>query len=1179
MVTQINTFEADGTLGTRRLRLLRLLGSGLGGMVFLAEDPATGVLFVEKHYGAVPAHGAKQLGRQLAETFLLVSREAPPSYRVRPEAAIAAHLTNRFVVACAGRRGLRPFTLPVLYTRYDEQTGGYVHAFPYVQGRPLQPWSASLPLFGEAALFAETMRAWRDFMADELGFWGIARQVDPRNFNSYSNLWITPDHHVLLLDIVPGIPGFEPPYLWRGLMRGEFPPFGDAMEFARLETFLRAHPLEPAETWANDLELFRTAVQQWQASEPRLWSSPVRWWHVLADPEIRGATRAGLVTHLEVKGAIAPGQAAGYRQRLAQTGRFPKLIRHHVLSTMPLPLHRFLTDGRYAWRSLLGSWRLPLKAWRVAVDGARAAMALSRQWATFTWRLWTSRSFRIETVQQLLGHWIEESQQLGRLRPDEAMRLQQTIKAGDREVADLTGLFALHVTLRAVKPLGFTPTSLVFLTTAVVTGNWWWGLPILVDPLLRVAATLWIGRGRYGRTLLLSALPVVGLLSAPLSLLRQQPEVGGFMVRAMAQEAASRVPGFGERGARLEMLAVAAVQTLIVDPAPWLAPVLLAASIGAVLHWPWLVGVAAATYSGAVLTSVVRRWRPSGPSALPRWRFGLPDRYLTFSLSPADKPPLETVTTSGTPGGHQTGLEEPTKPERSGLLRVVLDRMPVPVGDESLTVWSQRIRAPQGPGLVSPVEDAARRLRTLLRDYSFAQQTALWAAFLRAIPSVVDDPYRVTWLTDTLESAATLHEMQGPPSAEPIQQALTLLRTASSSASPSTHPPSADSLRTGLEEPTKPPWWEWPMVRRTFLKDTARTIAALAQLGGKFGALAELFASRVETPAVPPWDPYRSTLRQLAESRIGLTTYDTGRIWVLAREDETLRQMLSGNPLEWGLGMQRLHQILEEGFQRAQVLERQLTTAEGRVSLAQTLRRQKPSEFSPLADEQLTDGFSWAVGERLRIGQSSLAQLDVEMKQYWALVVQRVQAAAAARYGRELSTETSTRPLILGTRQPVPEVLERLWQQGVTLTEEQIVAMVNAQAAGANDILLLEQPSAAAGTTITLYPVGELQPLLTQQVAQWPAWPSAEAAVRFDVQTLSSELAPHLAVAVRLASQPRVEGMPNLVIHSPEELDRVTAALVATVAHAALPPADQDLPVIAVLPLTVDGRDLLTLFL
>ena len=174
---EVRTFEADGSLATRRLRLRRRLGAGLAGTVYLAKDDA-GAVFVEEHFGAIPVDGAKRLGRWMAGALFSLFRQAPLSFREIPEAAVASHLANRFIVLLSRARYGSALT-PSISTPLRSPTGGYVQAFEYVKGRPLRPCDRDLPLLGEGSLFRTTMRGWRDFLADDLGFWGLARQVDP----------------------------------------------------------------------------------------------------------------------------------------------------------------------------------------------------------------------------------------------------------------------------------------------------------------------------------------------------------------------------------------------------------------------------------------------------------------------------------------------------------------------------------------------------------------------------------------------------------------------------------------------------------------------------------------------------------------------------------------------------------------------------------------------------------------------------------------------------------------------------------------------------------------------------------------------------------------------------------------------------------------------------------------
>lgn len=621
---EVRVWEAEGELGVRQVKLVKLLGSGLAGTVFLAEDDA-GAVFIEKHYGAVPAFGSKQLGRKFAAAVFALFRQAPLSFRELPEAVVASHLANRVIVATSRARDGRPITPPILYTRYDEVTGGYAQAFTYVQGRPLRPWQEGLPLLGEAGVFYRTMQDWRDFLAKELGFWGLARQVDPANLNSYSNLWITPDEDVLLLDIVPGVPGFlELRYLWWGLTRGQFAPFGDAVDFRRLRAFLERNPLEPSESWRRDLLLLELAVECWQDSEPRLPSSPLRVLRVIRAGKIRAATRASLLTHLEVKGAITAQQAHDYREDLSRSGGFPRLLRHSLLKMAPLSIHRVLTDRAEALRVFRKSWMLPLRAAAWAGPRLRSGLARLGRLALLAGRMLVNHDDRVERCRAIVGDWIESEEALGRLTWRDARSLEETLNATD-DTADLAGLFALHLLISALKHSLFGP-SLFWLGAALATGRWWLAIPVAIAPVLRVLATIWIGLGRRLGLLFLCALPDVGVLAAPFYLLQRRPQLGGFIIRSMVQKAALKVPAFGERGALAEMLGVAAAQVLLVGPGRMLPLAIAAAIVGAAKHVLWVSWASFAAYGVSVAWSWIKIQRGAQAGrGQADWKYGLPD--------------------------------------------------------------------------------------------------------------------------------------------------------------------------------------------------------------------------------------------------------------------------------------------------------------------------------------------------------------------------------------------------------------------------------------------------------------------------------------------------------------------------------------------------------------------------
>jgi hypothetical protein len=624
----VRTFEANGERARRRIRILKILGSGLAGTVYLVEDIDSGMQFVEKHYGALPKGGTKRLGQFLADGFFALTRQAPLSYRELPEAALAIHLANRFLVTLSKEKFGRAITPPILYTRYDEKTGGYVHAFPYIEGRPLRPWNEALPLFGEASLFTEAMRKWRDFLANDLGFWGMARQVDPANLNAYSNLWITPDHHVVLLDVVPGVPGLEPRYLWWGLARGEFPPFADAMNLEQLSRSLQGHSSYPEVSLAKELALMRVAVERWKDSEPRLLSSPQRVWKFLRDDKVKRSTRAALLTHLEIKGAITREQASEYRALMDTTGRFPKWMLHSLFKMAPLSWHRFWTDGRYALEVLSNTWRWPFNLAKDFFSTVRRTASFIGRSFRFIWRLLTDPQERLKQVQSVVGQWIGQEKELGRLTDKEAEQLEHLLQANP-QVSDLSSLLVIHLFLKTIVPTGTGTASLALLIAALATGQWWPAIPAMTTSTIRFITTLWMTGFRYPGLLLFAALPSIGNLGAPIFLLRSQPELGAFMIRSIGQETAMHMPGFGERGSLTEMVGVAATQVLVVEQAPLLAPALVGIMLGIGMHRPWLIGIAAGLYGVSVLRSIVKRWSaPSGVENPGGWKFGLPERYI-----------------------------------------------------------------------------------------------------------------------------------------------------------------------------------------------------------------------------------------------------------------------------------------------------------------------------------------------------------------------------------------------------------------------------------------------------------------------------------------------------------------------------------------------------------------------
>ena len=617
---EVRVWQASGEFAVRRISTRRLLGAGLAGTVYEVEDE-DGTRYVEKHFGEIPAEGAHRLGRLITAAVFSLFRQAPLSFRERPEAVVAMHLINRVVVAASHRHVDAPRTPALLYSRYDARTGGYVQAFAFVDGRPLRPAATGRPLLGEASVVLPTMRRWRDFLARDLGLWGLARQVDPANVNAFSNVWITPDQQPLLLDLVPGVPGFlEPRYIWWGLRHGQFPPFADAVHVDRLERWVADGPSGRDDLRA-DLPLLRHSLDLWQASEPRLVASPRRPLELLRDHRVRAATRAALLTHLEVKGAVTADQAHAYRRELAATGTFPARRRHTLLKMAPLALHLALVDRVYAARLVRRLPRVALGVahavarlpWRLGRRVSAVAVALAQQLA--------SRALRMRTFLERVGGWVEEERGLGRLSEPEAVAIRREVQ-DDRETADLAGLFVVHLSISALKHSLLGPSA-VWFALALATGRWWLAGPALVAPVLRLLAAVLMGFLRHPRLLVLSAMPDVGVLAVPLVLIARRSLLGLFIVRVLAQKVALGVPAFGVRGGLLEMAAVGGVQLFVIGPfrvLPWA----VVAVVLAVLLESWVAALAAVlAYLVAVVWAQLRR--PVGAHGL-----SLPTRAVAF---------------------------------------------------------------------------------------------------------------------------------------------------------------------------------------------------------------------------------------------------------------------------------------------------------------------------------------------------------------------------------------------------------------------------------------------------------------------------------------------------------------------------------------------------------------------
>jgi len=310
-IKAINSKGEIVVLGKRKI--VRELGSGLASVVYLVEDEY-GNQFVEKYFGKIKRKSG--LAKFLIDMFYSLVRKAPFAYRHNPHAVLAAHITNSLVNDLHVIKEGRPLTPYILYTRFDERTSSYVQAFDYVQGRKvklsrpdyqlIQNWifnwiirpliylpallffgkkiqpHSGIPFWGEISEALYTLSEYRHFLADELGFWGLARQTDPLNLNSPGNLLIDDKNagEKILVDIIPGMPGglffflpLEIGYFIRGLKASQPFPFADAMDFDKLEKYIEGLKTsgqideDSSLAFIQRVKLLKEVISLWKKSE------------------------------------------------------------------------------------------------------------------------------------------------------------------------------------------------------------------------------------------------------------------------------------------------------------------------------------------------------------------------------------------------------------------------------------------------------------------------------------------------------------------------------------------------------------------------------------------------------------------------------------------------------------------------------------------------------------------------------------------------------------------------------------------------------------------------------------------------------------------------------------------------------------------------------------------------
>jgi len=534
----------DGDLADQEVALSERVGSGLGSVVYKGIAGEREV--AEKFFADLPLKSkSKRIGKKVMEGVSFVFKQAPPSYRTNFYAAMTAHYMS-LIIERASVMEFGECIVPRLqYTAYDPGSGGYVMAYEYINGRPVR-------FRDEEGLLKERLREWRGLIGDRLGFWGLARQCDAANINSPGNVLIVDEDtkKMKLIDVTPAVLGgqiwllpFEFKYFFKGLLKGEFLPFGDAVDMKRFAGYC-ARVAQTSSQQSGDARLsefkdqceaFKFYLGRWRDSEPAALRSPLRIFRLFLDIDLIRSVTLTSVNHLEHAGVISVEAAAALRERArAAEGRFAlSLIRvrlitglcGHVVRGIPVNLGKAV---RFFFVRVLGLGIRSL---------GRALRCLVK--------IYVSREYRQGIAREKIREWIDIAELKHRsIAPSEARELRE--ECGHADVLEIIEIAPLWSIAKIVKPpfVG-TVANFTLLTLFMTTGNAYLLIPLFADGVIRFLIALLFTGIKYKTLLILSVIPSFGfILPIPAQLMKSFPRLSEFLLcEVIGSRLGTCVPG------------------------------------------------------------------------------------------------------------------------------------------------------------------------------------------------------------------------------------------------------------------------------------------------------------------------------------------------------------------------------------------------------------------------------------------------------------------------------------------------------------------------------------------------------------------------------------------------------------------------------------------------------------
>jgi hypothetical protein len=531
-----------GELQEREIILTNRLGSGLGSVVY--KGICNGKQIVEKFTGDIFIEDAgKRVGKKSMEYLFALFRQTLPSYRTNFYAAMTNHYMS-LVIEHASEFEFGESIIPCIqYTSYDKKSGGYTIAYEFLRGRPIRTGV-------EVGILRDNLNTWKDFIGEKLGFWGIARQCDVNNINSPANVFIVEENtkKMKLLDITPAVLGgqiyflpLEFEYFLKGILTGNFLPFGDAVDLKRFNKY-RIRVLDKQSgfkerfsedriiEFRNNCQMFEFYLKKWRNSEPALLRSPVRIFAFLFNMDTIKSTTKTTITNFDYKGVIDKNESSLLKERLdLANGRIALAILRiqifmrftsYIISNAPGFIDRVM---RFLFIDM------PVKFVRFLVRSLK-----------FLVKIYTDVEYRKKTSKEKIEAEIRD----GRITQQERCILLKELDNID--ILGILQLGPLWIVTKIIKPpfVG-TAINITVLYSFIATHNPYWLIILFADGMIRfVIAVLFTGF-KYKPLLLLSLIPTLGfVIPIPTQIMKDAPHLARFfMQQVVGVKLGTSLPG------------------------------------------------------------------------------------------------------------------------------------------------------------------------------------------------------------------------------------------------------------------------------------------------------------------------------------------------------------------------------------------------------------------------------------------------------------------------------------------------------------------------------------------------------------------------------------------------------------------------------------------------------------